>query len=154
MSNSPKSGRAIYVVWDGEAFRPFARYDEELCAELPKNTNLRAAFSRPRNIPRHRLYRVVLRLVVHNTDKFATEEALHKTLLVGCGVVEPVITVQGEILMIPSSTAFEAMPEDEFKSYFDDAMRIIETHVIPGVDLSLLLKEAREQANWKEKEAA
>jgi hypothetical protein len=54
--------------------------------------------------------------------------------------------------MIPSSTAYDAMKEEPFKAYFDQAMSIIETHIIPGVDLNLLLQEARTETNWKEEE--
>jgi hypothetical protein len=91
----------------------------------PEGVPLRIQLAQPRSGPRHRLYRVILRIVVENTEKFSTEDALHKTLLVGCGVVEPVITPEADIIMCPSSTAFDAMREDEFKAYFDQAMQII-----------------------------
>ena len=71
-------------------------------------------------------------------------------MLLSCGVVRPVLTEAGEIIMIPSSTAFEAMPEEEFKAYFDKAMEKIQTHIIPCIELGLLLNEARKQSNWKE----
>jgi hypothetical protein len=132
---------------------PYANYDREMFAELPANKVLRVNIAQQRSAPRHRLYRVVLRLVVKNTDLFVSEDSLHKTLLLGCGVVEPIMTTAGEIIMIPSSTAFDAMNEDVFKAYFDQAMHIIETNIIPGIDLSLLLKEARAEANWKEEKA-
>lgn len=60
------------------------------------------------------------------------------------------MTTTGEIIMVPSSTAFDAMNEDVFKAYFDQAMKIIETNIIPGIDLNLLLKEAKAAANWKD----
>jgi hypothetical protein len=140
---------------DGITLRAHAPYDEKMLERFPANTPLRIQLAQPRSGPRHRLYRVILRIVVENTEKFSTEDALHKTLLVGCGVVEPVITPEADIIMVPSSTAFDAMPEDEFKAYFDRAMEIVASHIIPGIDLSLLLKEARAESNWKEeKEAA
>ena len=85
-----------------------------------------------------------------NNRFYSTEDALHKSLLVACGVVEPVITLTGEIIFVPSSTAFEAMPEEEFKIYFDKAMELISTTVIPDLDLDELMKEARSQSNYKE----
>jgi hypothetical protein len=74
--------------------------------------------------------------------------------LVSCGVVEPVITIEGEIIMYPSSTAFDAMKEEEFKAYFDAAMELITTRIIPGMDLEDLLREARGQSNWEDKKEA
>ncbi|MGJ4945175.1 hypothetical protein ACQR1W_31760 [Bradyrhizobium sp. HKCCYLS1011] len=163
-TSSKSSNPWIYVVKNEDGHLvPYAPYDREKFEELPVNKLLRVNIVQQRNAPRHRLYRVILRLVVKNTDLFVSEDSLHKTLLVGCGVVEPVLKVHilpgaeddGEIIMVPSSTAYDAMDEDVFKAYFDKAMGIVESNIIPGIDLSLLLKEAKAEANWKEeKEAA
>jgi hypothetical protein len=155
-ANSKSNNPWIFVTKDEDGHLvPYANYDREMFAELPFGKVLRVNIAQQRSAPRHRLYRVVLRQVVKNTDLFVSEDSLHKTLLLGCGVVEPIMTITGEIKMIPSSTAFEAMKEETFKAYFDQAMNIISTNIIPGVDVSLLLKEARTEANWKEeKEAA
>jgi hypothetical protein len=151
-SNKSKSQWILARKVDG-VLVPHAPYDVEMFQRYPENVPLRLQLAQPRSGPRHRLYRVILRIVVANTDKFSTEDALHKTLLVGCGVVEPVYTPEAEIIYCPSSTAFDAMPEDEFKAYFDRAMEIITSLIIPGLDLDDLLKEARAESNWKEKKA-
>ncbi|WP_315729911.1 hypothetical protein [Bradyrhizobium sp. SZCCHNRI2010] len=154
-TSSKSNNPWIYVLKDEDGkLVPYANYDREKFDELPTGKVLRVNVVQQRNAPRHRLYRVILRIVVKNTDLFVSEDSLHKTLLVGCGVVEPVMTVTGEIIMIPSSTAYDAMDEDVFKAYFDQAMHIIETNIIPDIDLSLLLKEAKAEANWKEEKKA
>jgi hypothetical protein len=133
---------------------PHAPHDDAMFERMQEDVVYRCQFARPRSGARHRLYRVILRIVVENTHLFATEDALHKTLLVSCGVVEPVITIEGEIIMYPSSTAFDAMKEEEFKAYFDAAMELITTRIIPGMDLEDLLREARGQSNWEDKKEA
>ncbi|WP_316196701.1 hypothetical protein [Bradyrhizobium sp. SZCCHNS3053] len=153
-SNKSKSQWILVRKVEGRLL-PHAPYDVEMFERYPENVPLRIQLAQPRSGPRHRLYRVILRIVVANTKKFSTEDALHKTLLVGCGVVEPVISPDAEIIMCPSSTAFDAMPEDEFKIYLDNALEIITSLIIPGLDLEDLLKQARAESNWKEeKEAA
>jgi cyanophycinase-like exopeptidase len=92
----------------------------------------------------------MIRIVAQNSGLFAHEDALHDTLLLANGVVRPVMTTAGEIIMMPSSTAYDAMGEDEFKAYFDAALETIQTHIIPGIDLDALLKEARQQSNYKD----
>lgn len=150
-STSKSKNPYIYVIKNEDGnLQPYANYDREVFAELPFNKILRVNIAQQRSQPRHRLYRVVLRAVVKNTDLFVSEDSLHKTLLLGCGVVEPIMTTAGEIIMIPSSTAFDAMNEDTFKSYFDQAMVLISTNILPGVDIEELLAEARKEANWKE----
>jgi hypothetical protein len=156
MSSRGKSNNPwIYVKKDDDgALIPYANYDRECFDDLPRNVILRVNINQQRNAPRHRLYRVVLRQVVKNTDLYVNEDSLHKTLLLGCGVVEPVLTTEGEIIMIPSSTAYNAMKEDTFKVYFDRAMQVIATNIIPGIDIEDLLEESRKEANWREREAA
>ena len=148
-SNKSKSQWILARKVEG-VLMPHAPYDVAMFERIPENVLVRIQFAQPRSGPRHRLYRVILRIVVANTDKFSTEDALHKTLLVGCGVVEAVITPEAEIIMCPSSTAFDAMPEDEFKAYFDEAMQIITSIIIPGLDLEELMKEARAESQYKE----
>jgi hypothetical protein len=149
--NSKSKNPWIFVVKNEDGYlQPFANYDKEQFEQLSANVVLRVNIAQQRSQPRHRLYRVVLRQVVKNTDLFVDEDSLHKTLLVGCGVVEPVLTVTGEIIMVHSSTAFDAMKEEIFKVYFDQALNIITTHIIPGVDIEELLDEARKEANYKE----
>jgi len=148
-SNKSKSQWILARKVEG-VLTPHAPYDVAMFERIPENVPVRIQFAQPRSGPRHRLYRVILRIVVANTYKFSTEDALHKTLLVGCGVVEPVITPEAEIIMCPSSTAFDAMPEDEFKAYFDEAMQIITSIIIPGLDLEELMKEARAESQYKE----
>lgn len=132
------------------ALVPYAPHDVVMLERLPEGVPLRGQFARPRNAGRHRLYWVILRIVVENTDRYATEEALHKALLLTCGVTEPILSAHGEIFFIPSSTSFDAMPESEFKAYFDEAMGLITTVIIPGLDLDELLKEARAQSRFSE----
>lgn len=129
---------------------PHAPYDVEMFERYPENKPLRIQLAQPRSGPRHRLYRVILRIVAENNRFYSTEDSLHKALLVSCGVTEPMVTMEGEIILLPSSTAFEAMPEEEFKIYFDKAMELIGTVVIPDLDLEELLKEARAKSQYKD----
>jgi len=147
---SGKQHDYVLVVRDGDVLRPYAPYDHEMIQRLPNGKPVRAQVKQFRSLPRHRLYWVVLRLVVANNELFSTVEGLHKVLLVGCGVTEPFVDLDGNISLIPSSTAFDKMDEGEFKDYFDKAMAIIEAKIIPGVSLQLLLREAKSQARWSE----
>lgn len=141
MSSSAKKNW-IVGVWTGDAFQPASEADSDMVTHLKKGARVKLDVTEFRSLPRNAFYWVILRLVVENTEYFATPEALHKTLLVGCGVVEPVITLDGEILMTPASTRFDRMAEGEFKAYFDRAMQIIQERIIPGVDLKLMMKNA------------
>ncbi len=140
--SSTKPKNWIVARWDGNTLRPRSEYDRELLAHLKVGSDVRVEVNEFRSLKRNAFYWVILRLVVHNNEHFATPEALHKLLLVACGVTEPFITLDGEYMLIPSSTSFDKMKEDEFKAYFDKAMQIIAEKILPGVDLKLLMREA------------
>ena len=149
--NDSTKHKWVLAEWDGETLRPHANYDmEQVSGRLARGAVVRLQFAQPRSLPRHRLYWVVVRQVVKNTEFFASELSLHRTLLLGCGVVTPLLTIEGDIEMIPDSTAFDAMEEDEFKKYFDRAMEIISTKIMPGVEMTELLAEAKREAKWRE----
>jgi hypothetical protein len=147
------SEKWILVHWNGDNLVPQAKYDREMLSQLKAFQPVRVKVARPRSLPRHRLYWAILRIVVENTEIFATMEALHKMLLLACGVTEPLITVDGDIVLLPSSIAFENMDEAQFKPYFDAAMEIIRTRIMPGVNLDVLLREARDETGYRENAA-
>ena len=144
MSSSSTSRKWIVAQWSGKdfTFKPQSEYDHQLVAHLKAGSRVRLDVTEFRSLPRNSYYWVILQVVVENSECFATKEALHKTLLLACGVVEPIIDLDGEIVMAPASTAFDKMPEGEFKAYFDKAMQLISQRIIPGLDLNTLLKEA------------
>lgn len=131
---------------------PHSSYDAEKVAKRIKNGRfqLRAQIAQVRSLPQLRLYWPWIRLVVENSPHFNTEQALHKLLLVACGITEPLIDLEGNISMIPSSIAFDAMGQEEFETYFDAAQQVVSTNILPGVDLKTLMSRAKESCNWKE----
>jgi hypothetical protein len=131
--------------------RPFSTFDFEWLRQFGTNKILRAQVKEPRKLDRHRLYWAVLREVVDSTGTaYSTPEGLHKTLLLACGVVEPVRDLTNDsIVMIPSSTSFETMDEGEFSRYLDSAFQLITTHICPGVSIKELLKQAEEKCGQR-----
>jgi hypothetical protein len=159
MSNRKKSDKWVLTVVDedqnGNAIlRPYANYDNEMIGRLKNGARVRTNIAEVRNVPRHRLYRVMLRVVAKHNAFFTTEDALHKVLLVACGVTEPFISLEGDMTLIPSSTAFDAMDEVEFEPYFQKAQEVICEKIIPGLDLDALMEEARKEAGWEERKEA
>jgi len=152
MTNDSTKHKWLMMDWDGTSLRPHSSFDNEtLHDRLRRGESVLVHFKQARYLPRHRLYWATIREVVKNTDLFATEKSLHQTLLLACGVVDPLIDVEGHINMIPSSTSFDEMDEADFQKYFDQAMVVISTKIIPGIEIKALLKEARQRSGWKEK---
>ena len=143
----PKS-RWTLCAWDGGVLRPYAEQDAEDLAHLQQGRVYRTDVANYRSLPRHRLFRAILRVVCENHPLLTDPDSLKDMLLLACGVTKPLITVDGEIMLLPHSTAFESMGEDQFKPFFNEAMSIIREQILPGVDLDALLEEARRKTRW------
>lgn len=136
------------------ALMPASLHDAEYLSGYDNYAVVEVTIHRGRSRQRHRLYWATLHAVIENHDVLSSAESLHKMLLIGCGLTDPLITLDGEILLLPSSTAFDQLDEPSFKAYFDQAMKIITAQIIPGIDLNLLLNEAKKRSDTGERDAA
>jgi len=131
---------------------PHSRADRDRVERRMKNGRgeIRASLAMVRSLPQLRLYWPWVRKVLDSSAHFTTENGLHKMLLLGAGVTEPFIDLQGNISHIPSSIAFDAMDQEDFNAYFDRAQQLVSEHILPGVDLEALMKEAKEECGWSD----
>jgi hypothetical protein len=130
---------ALILEYDGQVFRPRARFDAAVAALFRRGVPLHAELSERRSLPRQRLYWAILQAVVDATGKWPNAEALHHALKIHTGFIEEIASVNGEVLILPRSTSFSKMGEQDFRTYFDAAMEAITTEVVPGMTLEDLL---------------
>lgn len=105
---------------------PATAFDAEELARFPAGTEFDLVPRTQRSLPHHRLYWQALTLAVEATGLWPSREALHRALKVRLGRVEPILDMSGRVVgMIPDSTSFEAMRQDEFRIYFDAAMKAL-----------------------------
>jgi hypothetical protein len=109
-------------------------------AKLKLGMTVGADIARGRSVVQNALYWKVLTVVVaHCPGRWRTAEALHEVLKVGTGHVEIVQLIDGRLIKIPQSTAFDAMKQNQFQVYLDAAFRIIEDEILGGVSIDELL---------------
>lgn len=98
-------------------------FDAEALDAYPDGSEFDLTCRTKRSIPQHRTYWRALDKAVKATGRWQSREALHTALKVKLGRVEPVYDLQGRVIgMKPDSTAFDAMPQHEWRAYFDAAM--------------------------------
>ncbi len=137
----------LYLTHKGDGwFRARDGLDKRLAIEnLKPEARVRAKITQPRNEGHHRLYWKVLSLVCDNTDAFPSTEGLHSWLKIKAGYVDHIRIGDNETIVVPQSTSFAAMDQAAFDQYFEVAMHIIETEVLPGIGHEELLSEALER---------
>lgn len=132
----------IFMRRTPRGLEPVAAFDAERLMRYGSGAIVEVSIKQRRSSPHNRLYWSVLAKVVENTEEWASSEVLHDALKVHLGYTERMKTIDGRFVWRASSTAFENMPQDEFRVFFDRAMAAISEFVLPGVDPLALAQEA------------
>jgi hypothetical protein len=102
---------------------PVTAFDAEELERFPDGMLFEMTAQNKRTLPLHRTYWTALQRAIDATGRWQSREALHTSLKVAMGLVEPIYDLRGNITgMQPHSTAFGAMDQGEFKAYFDGSM--------------------------------
>ena len=124
----------------GGRLSPVSAFDAEELDAFPDGMMFNLVARNKRTLPLHKTYWTALTRAVAATGRWQSREALHTSLKVRMGLVEPLYGLKGEVIgMIPHSTAFGAMDQGEFRVYFDKAMAALSEAV--GYDVLGFLNE-------------
>ena len=134
-----RAQRPCYVKRTLGGLVPADRNAEELIGRHALGTVLRVELKKPRNLRHHRLYWAMLALICDNLDA-VRPETLHDLIKLRTGCVHVVRTARGTVAL-PGSIAFERMDQAAFRDFFDRAVDVIVTDVIPGLDRDDLTRE-------------
>jgi hypothetical protein len=109
-----------------KGLRPARAWDAEALSADPMNTEYELVRVTRRKPKQHRTYWRALSLVVKSTDRWPTAEHLHDELKLACGYYRKAANLAtGEIMLIPDSTAFDKMKQEDWQQYMDRAMELI-----------------------------
>ena len=124
----------------GGRLSPVSAFDAEEIDRFPDGMMFEMVAQNKRTLPLHRAYWTALQRAIDATGRWQSREALHTSLKVAMGLVEPIYDLRGNITgMQPHSTAFGAMDQTEFRIYFDGAMAKLSDAV--GYDVLAFLNE-------------
>jgi hypothetical protein len=98
-----------------------------------------------RNPKHHRLYFALLKLTFDNQERYENFELFRKAVQIAAGHVDELVTLDGEVLMLPKSVAFDSLDEDEFTQVFCDAMAVC-AKILGDMDLDHLRQEVERYA--------
>jgi hypothetical protein len=124
--------RKALLPTDGLTERRLDEYPQGVC---------KVKATRPRRRKPHGLYWGILAIVADNCD-FDTDQ-LHQLVKHATGYSKNVQRKNGERITLYGSIAFDAMDNDEFRVFLDNALAFIADEILPAVDPNALLSEAR-----------
>lgn len=127
----------------------FAATDDEGLAmfrKLKPGEEVWCEIKKARNPKHHRQYFALLHLVFDNQEKYRHFEHFRKAVQVAAGHVDELITLEGEVLLIPKSVDYASLDEIEFSKVFSETMAVCVDHFLKGVDLNYLRDEVSRYA--------
>ena len=127
------------VVKHNEGLRGISTNDHDVYLRLKNKINnmregdaLRLNFATPRNVQHHRKFFALLKLISDNSETYDTVAKALLAVKLICAHAEPFIDpTTGEVVTVPKSIAFDAMTQEEFNAFYENALDGIVQYVVP-----------------------
>jgi hypothetical protein len=131
----------VLLIREGSKLAAADPISAEIIANIKLRETVTASIRRPRNPKHHRKLWALLSVVFENQTAFATIEDLLGAIKLATGLFDTGKTVDGIPYVVPQSISFAAMDQNRFEQWYDKALDVILTKIVPGIAKSDL--EAR-----------
>jgi len=116
---------------DQDAWSKFRRRLET----MKPGTWIRMEWASPRHPKHHRKFMALLQLITENSETYNTVEKALVAVKLCTGHFDLMADPKtGEIIQIPKSIAFEAMPQEEFEVFYSAAIDAVLQVILPQLD--------------------
>jgi hypothetical protein len=133
----------------GDRLVPVAEWERERLMEIPEGRDLTVKITRTRSAKQHRLFWALMQKVVDNHPYYVRAEQLVEWMKIRLGYVEEIMFHDGQMMTKVSSISFGSMGQDAFQKFFNMALDIITTEVLPETDREDLLREVEQMLGEK-----
>ncbi len=123
------------------ALRAIDATGEEALKDIPQNEIVRVTIRRPRNVAHHRKFWALIAVIFPHQSLYPTEEMLLAAMKVALGFGETIKLPDGRVIIIPKSISFAKLDQHAFEQFYDRAVLLITTKILPGVDRKDLERE-------------
>jgi hypothetical protein len=106
---------------------------------------LKCSVRKPRCYKNHKHYFALLNLTFENQERYTSFEHFRKAVQIAAGHVDELITLDGEVVLLPKSIAYDALDEMEFCKVFGETMAVC-AKMLGDLDLDELRIEVERYA--------
>lgn len=118
------------VVWDGQNLIPAMPYDAEALDAFPRGSRFDLKPIAKAANPLRKLYWMILAGVARASETWPDSTRLHRDIKMSLGYVTKGFDLHlKRFVDVPDSTDMDAMNDAEFQTYFDQAMRLLASHI-------------------------
>jgi hypothetical protein len=113
--------------------RPINRMGEDALAKYPLNTEIKAEITQPRNLGHHKKFFALLQALFPHQEIYPTLDSFRAAMTCALGYGETVTLKDGRIVLVPGSISFAKMDQAAFNDFYDRALELIATRILPGI---------------------
>jgi len=133
---------------------PTNRMSEELLRDLPEHVTLKIVATQPRNPKHHAKFMALIAAIYPHQSIYPTMESFRKAITVALGYGDTVKLPDGRVMLIPGSISFAKMDQRAFEEFYERAVHLILTRVLPGADRPDLEREVMEILEGRARDSA
>lgn len=134
----------VLLIREGDTLKAADALSSSALAKIKKGELLTAKIHRPRNPKHHRKLWALLQAVYDNQEFYATTDDLLTGLKIETGLFDKLKTTRGIPVIIPKSISFTAMDQARFEEWYEKAVDVILTRILPGVNREELTAHVNE----------
>ena len=143
------SSDTVIMRRHGDCLVPVAEWERERLMEIPEGRDLTVKITRTRSAKQHRLFWALMQKVVDNHPYYVRAEQLVEWMKIRLGYVEEIMFHDGQMLTKVSSISFGSMGQDAFQKFFNMALDVITTEVLPETNKEDLIREVEQMLGEK-----
>ena len=143
------SSDTVIMRRHGDRLVPVAEWERERLMEIPEGRDLTVKITRTRSAKQHRLFWALMQKVVDNHPYYVRAEQLVEWMKIRLGYVEEIMFHDGQMLTKVSSISFGSMGQDAFQKFFNMALDVITTEVLPETNKEELIREVEQMLGEK-----
>jgi len=144
----------VLLVREGTKLAAADPISAEVIAAIGLREMVTAEIRRQRNPRHHAKLFALLQVVFENQSTFPTVEDLLCAIKLATGLFDTRVTVDGDRYQVPKSISFAAMDQTRFEQWYERAVEVILTRIIPNANRSQLEARVHEilegRASWPE----
>lgn len=123
---------------------PANEQSAELLAKLPQDRWVLASIRNPRNLKHHRKFMALVQAVYPHQDMWPTFNSFRRALTAALGHGEVVTAKDGRKYIEAESISFASMDQTEFEEFYNKAVDLILTRILPAVNKDDLEREVND----------
>jgi heterodisulfide reductase subunit C len=124
----------VLLIKSGFGLLPSDMMSGEFIATLSEGEVVECTIKRPRNVRHLRMFMALRDEVFKAQTFYATKEEVLLVIKDGIGYTRKVVKRNGDIITEPMSIAFNKMDQTAFNQFFDKALELICTEILPRMN--------------------